>query len=86
MLKDALPRVQRVCIRLMRFSYKIAYVPGKELTSADALSRAPVGREEKELHSVSQVFVNQEINDLPVSNQQIDNTITIMFQEHQAPL
>ena len=36
------PRIQRMAMRLMRFSFDIAHVPGKELYTADTLSRAPV--------------------------------------------
>ena len=39
---DLPPRVQRFRLRLLRFTYKITYVPGKALITADALSRAPV--------------------------------------------
>ena len=42
-LLDQLPlRVQRFRLRLMRYSYDITYVPGKNLHTADALSRAPI--------------------------------------------
>ena len=42
-LFDQLPlRVQRLRLRLMRYSYDISYVPGKNLHTADALSRAPI--------------------------------------------
>ena len=40
------PRVHRFRIRLMSFSYSIVYVPGKALSTADALSRAPIERQE----------------------------------------
>ena len=42
---DEMPiRVQRfrLCIRLVRFSYSINHVPGKDVCTADTLSRAPV--------------------------------------------
>ena len=40
---DAVPvRVQRFRLRLMRFRYSISHVPGRELNTADTLSRAPV--------------------------------------------
>ena len=34
--------VQRFRLRIMRFSFTITHVPGKELNTADTLSRAPV--------------------------------------------
>ena len=37
-------RVQRFRMRMMRFQFTIGHVPGKELTIADALSRAPVSK------------------------------------------
>ena len=37
------PRVLRFRLRLMRFNPQVMYVPGKHQTTADALSRAPVG-------------------------------------------
>ena len=42
-LLDELPlRVQRFRMRLMRFSFTISHVPGKNLSTADTLSQAPV--------------------------------------------
>ena len=35
------PRIQRFRMRLMRFKYDIVHVPGKDMWTADALSRAP---------------------------------------------
>ena len=41
---DELPaRIQRMRMRMMRFSYSVVHVPGKLLYTADALSRAPLG-------------------------------------------
>ena len=36
------PRIQRFRMRLKRYSPEVAYVPGKQHTTPDALSRAPV--------------------------------------------
>ncbi|XP_031427422.1 uncharacterized protein K02A2.6-like [Clupea harengus] len=43
-LDDVPPRIMRFILRLMRFSYSIVHVPGKNLITADALSRAPLLR------------------------------------------
>ena len=58
---DEVPiRVQRFRLRLMRFSYSIVHVPGKDLCIADALSCAPVGNLEamEDLQKVTDAFVN----------------------------
>ena len=48
-LLDQLPlRVQRFRLRLMRYSYDISYVPGKNLHTADALSRAPIENDHRD--------------------------------------
>lgn len=36
------PRIQRIRMRLMRYQYRVLYVPGKLLATADTLSRTPV--------------------------------------------
>jgi len=41
-LDDLSPRLQRFRMRLMRYSYDIEYTPGKQLITADALSRHPL--------------------------------------------
>ncbi len=41
-LDDLPPRIQRFRIRLMRFHYKIVFVPGCTMGAADALSRLPL--------------------------------------------
>ena len=69
-LNELPPRIQRFRIRLMRYSYKIVHIPGKDLVVPDALSRAPCGnlpstRElEEEVTSYAQ-FITSE---LPLTN------------------
>ena len=41
------PRIQRFRMRLMRYSSEVAYVPGNQQTTPDAISRAPVNIPEK---------------------------------------
>ena len=40
-LDEMPPRIQRLRIPLLRFDFTISYVPGKELTTDNALCRAP---------------------------------------------
>ena len=41
-------RAQRFRLRLMRYSYDISYVPGKNIHIADALSRAPIENDHRD--------------------------------------
>jgi hypothetical protein len=41
-LDDCSPRLMRMKLRLQRYCFRVEYVPGKKLTVADTLSRAPV--------------------------------------------
>ena len=57
-LLDELPlRVQRFRMRLMRFSFSISHVPGKELSTADALSRAPISASDELLSDEVDAYV-----------------------------
>ena len=40
-LDEMSPRIQRFRMRLLQFDFSISLVPGRELTTTDALSRAP---------------------------------------------
>lgn len=51
-------------MRLMRFQYAISHIPGKELITADALSRAPVSEENVELESEVSAYVSLVTNSL----------------------
>ena len=65
------PRIQRFRMRLMRFHYTIVHVPGKELSTADALSRAPLADitpQDKKLQEDVYLYVNQVIESLPLTD------------------
>lgn len=57
-LNDLTPRLQRMRMRMMRYTYEITYVPGKQLMAADTLSRAPLPlKESSELEEEVEAFV-----------------------------
>ena len=62
-------RIQRFRMRLMRYSYQIVHVPGKDLTTADTLSRAPLHRsltkDEKQLNEDLNLYVSHVVECLP---------------------
>lgn len=69
---DALPpRIQRFGMRIMRYSYSIFHTPGKSLTSADTLSRAPltnaVTRTDNDLMEDTNIYVESFLENLPTS-------------------
>lgn len=70
---DALPpRIQRFRMRLMRYSYTIFHTPGKSLTSADTLSRAPltnaVTSSDNDLMEDTNIYVEAVLEHLPTSD------------------
>ena len=68
------PRIQRFCLRLMRFSITVNHVKGKHHFTADALSRAPVGSStEKDEHFAEEVesFAAQKVFTLPATTQRL---------------
>ena len=83
---DELPlRVQRFRLRLMRFCYSISHVAGKDLTSADTLSRAPVSKTTAgdELQSEVQAFVDLVVRCLPVTEGRLQE---ILSQQRSDPI
>ena len=70
------PRVLRFRLRLDRFSYTIQHVPGKQLYTADTLSRAPVTRTTSDdsttLQELAELCMLDTIAHLPVSTQRLD--------------
>ena len=68
-------------MRLMRFSFSISQVPGKDLVLADTLSRAPLSEPtvaDQDLHLEGEAYIRAVVNSLPVSERQLCN-----IQRHQ---
>ena len=69
------PRIQRFRMRLMRYSYQITHVPGRDLYTADTLSRAPScdqSPEEVTLESEVTAFVNMICRSMPATDQRLE--------------
>ena len=69
------PRILRFRLRMSRFDYSIAHVPGKLLYTADALSRAPTSAPDdnsksmqKEIEAIMEACISQ----LPASKMRLD--------------
>ena len=73
---DELPvRVQRFRMRMMRFQFSIYHVPGKNLTIADMLSRAPLDELKDSDHTFqaeTDTFMNQTLQSLPVTEHRLE--------------
>ena len=81
---DELPiRVQRFKMRLMRYSFTISHVAGKSLTTADALSRAPLLKPsyDDELCKEVQAHVNLLCRNLPASDTHIKEIKQLQEQD-----
>ncbi|XP_061926289.1 uncharacterized protein K02A2.6-like [Entelurus aequoreus] len=75
-LDDLPPRVLRFRLRLLRYDYDIVHVPGKNLITADTLSRAPLQDKmspgDLELEREVQVFVNAVVSSLPATDTRLE--------------
>ncbi|UYV66964.1 K02A2.6-like [Cordylochernes scorpioides] len=68
-INDLTPRIQRLRLRIKRYSYKIVHTPGKNLIVADALSRSPwmkIGTQELEEELCA--YVQQVVSFMPISD------------------
>ena len=72
---DTLPaRVQRFCMRLMRYQFSISHVPGKDLHIADTLSRAPTSQStplDDQFCCHVDTFVHLVTRSLPVTDERL---------------
>ena len=74
-LNELPPRIQRLCMRLLRFKYTISHVPGKSLVVADTLSRAPVTKHISEhddwQNEEIELYVNSVLSEVPASDKRL---------------
>ena len=84
---DQLPlRVQRFRMRLMRFQFSISHVPGKNLTTADALSHAPAPDattdDDRCLGEEAEAYVNSVFQTIPATERRLKE-IRLHQEEHE---
>ena len=74
LLDELPPRILRFRLRLMKYSYKIYHVPGKQIATADTLSRAPVrdATPSEDMHDQAEAYVNLIIDNLPVTEKRLE--------------
>ena len=73
-LDELTPRIQRFRMRMMRFSYRIIHISGKNLTTADTLSRAPsCGPKEVDENKEKETleFIHLIVDSFPASNKKL---------------
>ncbi|KAK7930380.1 hypothetical protein WMY93_006775 [Mugilogobius chulae] len=84
-LDDLPPRILRFRLRLLRFSFNIIHVPGKNLVTADALSRAPLAGPpsagDLQLEKEVEVFVDCVVSHLPATDKRLEEIKYIEIAE-----
>ena len=82
-LDDLSPRLQRIKLRMMKFSYTIVHIPGKELFAADALSRNPqkVPYKRENLEAEIDVFIQVITSSLPASSRRLEELRTAQLRD-----
>ena len=91
-LDDLSIRIQRFKLRLLRFQYTISYVPGKDLVSADTLSRQPATPPETldtMFENEVEEYISAITQSLPASEEKLRQISTMQDQDelcHQVKL
>ena len=69
------PRMQRFRMRLMKYSFSIVHVPGKDLSCADTLSRAPKSEpttQDCNLEVEGKLYGNNVFQSLPATGKRLE--------------
>ena len=81
-LDELPPRIMRFRMRLMRFNFKVEYIPGKDQHTADTLSRSPSENEsDSELTCEVESFVNFVVSNLPASQSRLEQIKTALNED-----
>ena len=74
-LDELSPRIQRFRMRMMRVSYDVDYTPGKNLLTADTLSRAPESvpaEQDRRMDIETTMFVQSVMEGLPATDKRLE--------------
>lgn len=77
-LEELPARIQRFRMKLMRFTFTVSHIPGKDLTIADTLSRAPTAtasNTDTQLCDDTEMFVSTIMSTLPATEQRLTEII-----------
>jgi transposase InsO family protein len=89
-LDEIPPRIQRMRMRMMRFSYDIVHVPGKDLHTADTLSRAPLSvpptKDDIELENDVTCFIAEVLHALPITDSRLEEVRQHQAEDHACRL
>ncbi|XP_054279111.1 uncharacterized protein K02A2.6-like [Macrosteles quadrilineatus] len=81
-LDELTPRLQRIRLRMMRYSYNLVYTPGKHLITADCLSRNPLkDTENYDLEEELTYYVRQVISNVPTTDENIQKILHCQRQD-----
>jgi predicted aspartyl protease len=85
-LDDIPPRIMRFRLRLLRYRYRVVHIPGKEMYTADTLSRAPLkglGNDAhlRSLQQDTEAFVYGLLTNLPATSTRLDQIREAQFND-----
>nr|XP_040567953.1 uncharacterized protein K02A2.6-like [Lepeophtheirus salmonis] len=74
---DQLPvRIQRMRMKLMRYSFTPIHVPGKNLNTADTLSGSPIdNKKEYTFYEELELYANHILKEIPITNSKLEESI-----------
>ena len=79
-------RVQRFRLQMMRYSFSITHVPGKQLVIADTLSRAPLSEPtsaDNSLQEETAAIVNLILNHLPATEERLEKITKLQAEDEE---
>ena len=78
------PRILQFRLKLDRFDYRIVHIPGKEIYTADTLSRAPISSEISDLNleEEAKMLMEMSIRHLPASPKRLDEYRSAQIADH----